>query len=52
MIFEFVCAFSLTLATFLTRDYIKNAEKNPESKWTKFWNLYNNVQNEYIKRTN
>jgi len=50
MIFEFVCAFSLTLATFLTRDYIKNAEKNPESKWTKFWNLYNNVQNEYIKR--
>jgi hypothetical protein len=50
MIFEFICVFSLTLVGLSTRDYIKKAQKDPESKWAKFWNLYNNVQGEYTKK--
>lgn len=31
------------------RDYIKEASMNTESKWTKFWNLYSNVEEEHSK---
>jgi hypothetical protein len=50
MIFEFVCAFSLGLLGLSTSEYIKKVQKDPESKWSKFWNLYNNVQDEYKKK--
>lgn len=50
MIFEFICAFSLSITMFATKDYIKKAQTDPESKWCKFWNLYNNVKSEYNKR--
>lgn len=50
MIFEFVCAFSLALLGLTTSEYIKKVQKDPESKWNKFWNLYNNVQDEYTKK--
>ncbi len=50
MIFEFVCAFSFALIGLSTSDYIKKVQKDPESKWNKFWNLYNNVKDEYTKK--
>lgn len=50
MIFEFVCAFSLALIGLSGSEYIKKAHKDSESKWSKFWNLYNNVKNEYTKK--
>jgi len=43
IIINFIIFFSNCFAI----DYIEEMSKNPESKWTKFWNLFSNVENEY-----